>query len=115
MLYSGEKVKKLMLEKINEGDTILLFPEGTTSRSGIPTNFKPGSFRMCAENDVEILPITLEFDRNIGLDTKDPVKLSDWFKLNPTIYIHKPVYDKNWEILMEKVYNAIREPLIKNL
>jgi 1-acyl-sn-glycerol-3-phosphate acyltransferase len=111
---SGEMVKKMMLEKIEEGDTILLFPEGTTSRSGIPTKFKSGSFRLCAENDIWILPITLEFDKKIGLDTKDPVKLEKWFNLNTTIHIHEPVYDKNWEILMDKVFNKIREPLIKN-
>lgn len=109
---SGENVKKIMLNKIEEGDAILLFPEGKTTRSGIPTEFKPGSFRMCADNDISILPITLEFNKKIGLDTKDPVKLEKWFDLKTTIHIHKPIYNKNWEVLMNDVFNKIREPLI---
>jgi 1-acyl-sn-glycerol-3-phosphate acyltransferase len=109
---SGEIVKKMMLEKIDEGDTILLFPEGTTSKSGIPTEFKPGSFRLCAENDIWILPITLNFDKKIGIDTKDPIKLEKWFNLTTTIHIHEPIYNKNWKILMDKVLAKIREPLI---
>ena len=109
---SGENVKKIMLEKIDDGDTILVFPEGKPTRSGIPTEFKPGSFRLCAENDIWILPITLNFDKKIGIDTKDPVKLEKWFNLNTTIHIHEAIYDNNWEKLMDKVYNKIREPLI---
>ena len=110
---SGEKVKKIMLEKIDDGDTVLLFPEGKPTRSGIPTDFKPGSFRLCADNDISILPITLEFNKKIGIDTTDPIKLDKWFNLKTTIHIHEPIYNKNWEILMEKVFIKIREPLIK--
>lgn len=109
---SGDNVKKIMLDRIDEGDTILLFPEGKPSRTGIPTEFKSGSFRMCADNDISILPITLEFNKKIGLDTKDPVKLEKWFDLKTTIHIHKPIYNKNWEVLMNDVFNKIREPLI---
>ena len=109
---SGDDVKKIMLEKIEEGDTILLFPEGKPTRTGIPTEFKSGSFRLCAENSIEILPISLEFDKKIGIDTTDPIKLENWFDLKTTIHIHEPIYDKNWEILMDKVFNKIREPLI---
>jgi 1-acyl-sn-glycerol-3-phosphate acyltransferase len=111
---SGEIVKKIMLNKIDEGDTILLFPEGKPTRTGIPTEFKPGSFRLCAENDIEILPITLEFDKKIGVDTTDPVRLEKWFNLTTTIYIHKPIFDKDWEILKNKVFDKIRTPLLNN-
>jgi len=112
---SGEFTKKIMLEKIDEGDTILLFPEGTTSKTRFPSKFKPGSFHLCAENNIEILPITIKFDKNIALDTKDPVKICDWFNLNSTLYIHKPIYHENWEILMNSVYDKICEPLNKKM
>jgi 1-acyl-sn-glycerol-3-phosphate acyltransferase len=111
---SGDIVKQTMLEKIDEGETILLFPEGKPTRTGIPTEFKPGSFRLCAENKIEILPITLQFDKDIGLDTKDPVKIEDWFNVNTTIHIHESIYNKNWEKFMNLVFDKIREPLIKN-
>jgi len=109
---SGDNVKKIMLDKIDDGETILLFPEGKTTKSGIPSEFKAGSFKMCAENDIWILPITLKFNKKIGLDTSDPVKLEKWFNLHSTIYIHNAIYDNDWEKLMDKVFNKIREPLI---
>lgn len=111
---SGDIVKQIMLEKINDGDTVLVFPEGKPTRSGIPESFKPGSFKLCADNEIEILPITIEFDKKIGLDTTDPVILKKWFNLNTIIHIHKTQYDKNWEILMNTVFNKIREPLIND-
>ena len=92
---SGDNVKKIMLSKIDEGQTILLFPEGKPTRSGIPTEFKPGSFKLCAENKIEILPITIEFNKKIGLDTKDPVKLEKWFNLVTTLYIREPLINNN--------------------
>ena len=107
---SGEITKKTMLEKIDGGDAVLLFPEGSTSRSGIPTEFKPGSFRLCADNDIAILPITIKFNKNIGIDKKDPIELNKWFDLTTKIYIHEPQSNTNWKLLMENVYDKIRKP-----
>jgi 1-acyl-sn-glycerol-3-phosphate acyltransferase len=108
---SGEKIKKLILKTINNGHNILLFPEGECSRTGIPNNFKPGSFKLCSENNIWILPITLKFDKNIGVNRNDPVDINKWFNVTATIYIHKPIFHKNWEILKDNVFNKIKEPI----
>ena len=109
---SGEKIKKQMLKVINDYSTILLFPEGTSTRSGIPTEFKSGSFRLCAENNIAILPVTLKYDTKIGVNREDKVDLNSWFNTNVKMYIHEPIFNNNWMTLKENVFNKIREPLI---
>lgn len=108
---SGEKIKKQILNTINNGHNILLFPEGECSRSGIPVSFKPGSFKLCSENNIWILPITLKFDKNIGVNRNDSVDINKWFNITATIYIHKPIYHKNWEVLKNDVFHKIKKPL----
>lgn len=108
---SGEKIKKQILKTINNGHNILLFPEGECSRSGIPNNFKSGSFKLCSENNIWILPITLKFDKNIGVNRNDSVDINKWFNVTATIYIHKPIFHKNWEKLKDDVFHKIKEPI----
>lgn len=110
---SGEEVKKKMLEIVNHNNTVIIFPEGTTSRKGIPLEFKPGSFKMCAENSIKIIPITLEYDKRIGMNQYDQFNINDWFNTGVTITIHEPIYDKDPIILQKQVYLTIVEPLKK--
>ena len=56
--------------------------------------------------------ISNAFNKNIGIDTTDPVILSDWFNLEADVYIHKPVFNNNWEILQNIVLEKIKKPLI---
>jgi 1-acyl-sn-glycerol-3-phosphate acyltransferase len=109
----GEKIKKEMLKLLNTNNNILLFPEGTCTRSGIPQEFKPGCFRLCAENNIWVLPITLKFNKNIGLNKNDSVNLKKWFDITATVHIHEPIFNNDWEIFKNKVLNKIRGPLIK--
>ena len=108
---SGEIIKKNIIKLINNNNTVLLFPDGTTRKYGIPQEFKPGSFKLCAENNIKILPITLKFNKNIGLDKNDSLKLLDWFDLQADIYIHEPIYDPDWQNLRNIVFETIKLPL----
>jgi hypothetical protein len=58
------------------------------------------------------LPITLKFNKNIGISPTESISIKDWFDLNVQIIIHKPIYDKDWKILKNKVFDTIKEPLI---
>jgi 1-acyl-sn-glycerol-3-phosphate acyltransferase len=109
---SGDEIKKMMLDVVKKNNTVLLFPEGESTREGIPKAFKPGSFRLCTENDIWILPISLKFNKIVGVNRKDPVCLNDWHNVIATVIIHEPIFDKNWKILKDKVFNIIRTPLI---
>lgn len=110
---SGEIIKNKIIKIIKKDkESVMLFPEGKPTRKGIPKEFKSGSFRLCADNNIYILPVTIKFNKNIGINTEDPVILSDWFNLEADVYIHKPVFNKNWEKLQNIVLEKIKKPLI---
>ncbi len=50
-----------MLEKINAGFSVIIFPEGTTS--GLPGTlpFKKGGFKMAAQENIPVVPVALVF------------------------------------------------------
>ena len=56
---------KAAQQKVSQGTCILFFPEGTRSRDGQPREFKKGAFRMAAELELPVLPITLSGTRDI--------------------------------------------------
>jgi 1-acyl-sn-glycerol-3-phosphate acyltransferase len=107
---SGNIVKNKMLTILKDSN-ILLFPEGECTRSGIPKDFKSGSFRLCAENNIWILPISLTFNKKIGVNRTDPVDIKKWFDVDANIYIHKPIFNKDWEKLKNDVFNEIKKPM----
>lgn len=53
------------LERIGDGVGILFFPEGTRSEDGRLKAFKNGAFRLAAEQQLPILPLTLLGTREI--------------------------------------------------
>jgi hypothetical protein len=66
---------------------------------------------MCAENSIKIIPITLEYDKRIGMNQSDNFDIKEWFNSGVTITIHKPIYDKDPKIFQEQVYHAIIDEL----
>lgn len=110
---SGKKVKEKMVEIINNNDTVILFPEGDISRKGISSEFKPGSFKMCSENNIKILPITLDYNKRIGRYNNEIFNIFKWYNTEVTITIHKPIYNEDPEILQKITYNTIVNPLIQ--
>jgi 1-acyl-sn-glycerol-3-phosphate acyltransferase len=105
---SGNITKKIMLEKINENHSVLLFPEGETTRTGIPQSFKPGSFKLCAENNIYVLPITLKYDKHIGVSRTEPININKWHNVTATVIFHPLIYNKDPDILMKHVFDKIR-------
>ncbi len=74
---SRKKTLEAMREKLQQGYSILLFPEGTTSETGhklLP--LRPGSFRLAAELNIPVVPFAIEYqnpgDAWIGDDTFIP-------------------------------------------
>jgi 1-acyl-sn-glycerol-3-phosphate acyltransferase len=70
--------------QVNAGHTMVLFPEGTRSRSGEPGKFNSAGIRMLVENQATILPVTLVNTRAIFEKDKliTPAKAK--------LYIHPP-------------------------
>lgn len=74
------------VEKINEGYSIMIFPEGTRSLKSKMNPFKKGSMRLATKSKVAIVPITIDGTYNVlevgSKVTGNKVKM----------VIHKPVY-----------------------
>ena len=109
--YNGLETQNKIVEKINENNTVIIFPEGKISRLGLSKEFKPGSFKMCANNNISIIPITIYYNKRVGYDINNKYNVFNLINSIVTLEIHKPIYDQNWEILRTKVYNTIIDPL----
>ena len=73
---SRTATRQAIKETLQQGDSILIFPEGTTN--GLPKTiaFKIGTFAMAAENNFEIAPIMIDYNDEelywLGADTFMP-------------------------------------------
>ena len=94
-------------EKIRNGVSVLIFPEGTRSRDGRIQPFKKGGFVMAIESGVPIVPVIISGARAIMTKGK--------FRVNPgqiRLSIQKPIdttiYSRDTkEALMERVRRVI--------
>ena len=108
---NGLETQNKILEKINENNTVIIFPEGTISRLGLSKEFKPGCFKLCADNNISIIPITIYYNKRIGLDFNNKYNVLNLKNVTATIEIHKPIYNSDWEKFRTNVYNTIIDPI----
>ena len=66
----GEAYGK-MLEWIERGSSVMIFPEGTRSKTGDMLPFRSGAFRMAAETGSQILPIAVS-------GTREAIRKGSW-------------------------------------
>jgi 1-acyl-sn-glycerol-3-phosphate acyltransferase len=100
--FGSEKVGHIFLDRSNSraavnslavakkrlvgGTSVVVFPEGTRSVTGIPGNFKRGGFKLAIDLGLPILPITLINTKNI-LPANSINLLPGFVKM----VIHKPI------------------------
>lgn len=112
---SSFRVFKQSAEKLNEGVSVVMFPEATIPRVYPPTlgEFKNGAFRLAIELKLPILPIT-------SLDTwKVYWNTAKEYGSRPGIchiFVHKPVETAHLALddadkLRDEVYATIKEKL----
>lgn len=75
------------IENLKDGYSMLIFPEGTRSRSNNMGEFKKGSMRLAIKAGVPIVPITV-YDTHKAMEGNDG-KIK---KANAKIIIDKPIY-----------------------
>lgn len=109
-----KKSMKTILEAINllkEGYSMVVFPEGTRSKSSNIGEFKAGSFKLATKSKVPIVPVTINGSYKILEGNRYIINPSDVY-----VYIHEPIYvDKLTKEEISKlpntVYNIIKEKL----
>lgn len=106
---------KKVEENVRSGMSLVLFPEGTMSRTApVMGEFKAGAFKLALDTKVPILPITFinnyKLLRNSGLE----------YGAKPGImkvFVHKPITDhienehQDMEELSKKVFNTLQSKI----
>ena len=104
---SGILIKKKILEKIKNNNNIIIYPEGTSTKNGVSKQFKEGIFHLAAENKIPIIPITIHYSHNIGIEVGDKFILSNWFNIETKIIFHEKIKNNNYLELKNEVFNTI--------
>ncbi len=99
-------------EKLVDGTSVVVFPEGTRSGSNKVKRFKSGAFKIAEELELPILPVTLKDTHKVyggGKFNVLPGKVS--ITINPCIDTSK--YKGNNKALMEVTREALIQPIIQ--
>ncbi|MFI3230323.1 MAG: lysophospholipid acyltransferase family protein [bacterium] len=84
---------KIILQAIDllkNGKDVVIFPEGTRSRSSELGEFKQGSFKLAIKSNVPIVPITMDGSYKIKEMNNNKIKPA-----HVQVYIHEPIYTEN--------------------
>lgn len=117
-IFLDRSNSKRALESLNEakrrlvnGTSVVIFPEGTRSRTGELGPFKRGAFKIAFDLKLPILPITV-----IGTSNILPTGSFNLLPGKVQLIIHKPiniagVEEKDYERVVEDVRGVINEAL----
>ena len=118
----GTIVKNIINEYLKNDKNVLVFPEGTTRTNGIPKDFKYGIFQVAVDNNLNILPITIKYNKDIGTEKGEPLNFSLLFNNVADVYIHDIIdykkdecyKNKDFLALKNKTFDIICSPLISS-
>jgi 1-acyl-sn-glycerol-3-phosphate acyltransferase len=94
-------------QKIQDGMSVVIFPEGSRSPDGLIQPFKKGGFTLAIKSKVPIIPVAIVGSREImpkGRITVNPGKIT--IRIGPTIET-KELSLQDWKALMGKVAESI--------
>jgi 1-acyl-sn-glycerol-3-phosphate acyltransferase len=99
---------------IRNGVSVIIFPEGTRSRTNNVQPFKKGGFFLAVDSGVPIIPIIIHGTAQIMAKNQISIKPG-----NVTLEIAKPINSSDYtrktkDDLMEKVRDIILKSLIKS-
>ncbi len=112
---SGDEIKKVILQNIQKGRNVMIFPEGRCQHCfKKPNEFKKGIFYLAYEHQIPIFSITVNYSKDIGSNPGEPADIINLFYQRPDrdVYmngIFYPQYYLSMEMLMKDVYDSISE------
>ena len=90
--FSGSKCRSKIIDLLNNGNNVCIFPEGKSQFDGIPLNFYNGIFEIAKEHKFDIIPCALYYKPAIGIDPGTKINLYKDYKLSPIVYFN--IFDK---------------------
>jgi 1-acyl-sn-glycerol-3-phosphate acyltransferase len=114
----GAVVKNIIKDYLTHGKNVLIYPEGSAHKNGIPVAFKQGIFDLAVANKMNILPLTIKYKRDIGAEKWEPPNTAMLFDNEVDIYIHDVINSETDDChkandpvaLKHKVFNIISAP-----
>ncbi|MDF2699328.1 MAG: acyltransferase [Haloplasmataceae bacterium] len=103
------KIMSEVVDKLNEGNSAIIFPEGRRSFSSKLNEFKPGTFKMATKTQVDILPVTLN----------NVYKVKDNYPFRKTVvnvYIHEPIsYDEYKDLDTQEIAEMVKAKIVTKI
>jgi 1-acyl-sn-glycerol-3-phosphate acyltransferase len=116
-LKSRFNTLKLSMQAIDEGKSLVIFPEGgiVTQKDPVISRFKDGAFRVAIEKQIPIVPVTIPYNWIILPPNEF---LLNWHRLK--IIFHEPVSTEGLAIadvdtLKQQVFQIIQDELTKHI
>ena len=79
-------------KRLTNGTSVVIFPEGTRSKSGRMLPFKRGAFKMAIDLNLPILPVTI-----IGTNDILPAKSLNLMPGKVKMIVHQPININNYD------------------
>ena len=118
---SAAKMMQRAKKAILNGNSIMIFPEGTRTRDGNINLFKEGAFNIAIENKVNIIPIVIDGTFNALPKTGLVLKPNQMFTINVLDEIDITQYGKSdieklkrysWELMSVNLQKIRKEKLM---
>jgi len=117
-LISMKKTMGKITDEVNTGNSVILFPEGTSFKGPLTKDFKSGTFAVAANNQIKITPVAIQFsnvnDAWVDVDLFIPHFFRQMGKKNTYVSIQfgKPIKLAETEQLKNAVHKSINTMLI---
>ena len=66
-----------------------------------------------SENGIPIIPISLKYNKPVGVNKEDKIDPFVWFNYEVEVFIHPIQNNENWEELKQDCLKLVREPLLE--
>ena len=117
---SRKETRKQIANFVSQGISTIVFVEGTTYVGPEAGEFRPGTFMIAAEGDVEIVPIAIEFEHQdaawVGTDTFMPHFLKFFGKydeIKVKVAFGNPIRNNDWEQLRFDCHTWVNNKLLQ--
>jgi len=104
---------------VNQGASLMMFPEGTRSEDGEIANFRDGAFKIACDCQVPVIPIVLEGTYEIwakkarSIDFTQPVKVKILPPVNPQDFNNSSTQLRDHvHALMKQTLSEMRAPKV---